>query len=499
MVREQVGARPPRSEGEGRLLRDAAARSIEYLRSLEGRRVFPSDATLRDLERLSARLPDGPTSPEEVVALLDRYGSPATVASNGGRYFGFVVGSALPAALAAHWLAGAWNQNAALNVLSPVALHLERTALGWVREVLGLPEGTTGAFVSGSSIANLTALAAARHAVLSQIGYDVESRGMAGAPEVSVVVSEEAHVTVVKALALLGFGRDRLVRAPVDDQGRVQADLFPRLRAPAIVCLQAGNVNSGSFDPLAEIIPRVKAEGAWVHVDGAFGLWAAAWEGRKHLLNGAHLADSWGVDGHKWLNVPYDSGIVLVREPRHLRAAMASGPAAYLDSGGVPEPWHLAPELSRRARGVEAWAALMSLGREGLRDLVEGCCRCAEVFARELERAGYEVLNKVVLNQVLVSFGDDATTERVIAALQAEGTCWCGGTRWHGKAAMRISVSSWATTEEDVERSVRAMLRVASEVRGGARVGVMGGADDRCLNDYQELNLGGLRTSHVRE
>ena len=454
-----------RTRATERLLRDSAERSLAYLRGLEDRPVFPPAPSLEALGQFPAALPDGPSPPEAVLDLLDRYGSPATVASNDGRYFGFVVGSTLPAALAANWLAAAWNQNAGLTVLSPVAAHLERLAIRWIRELLGLPEGADGAFVTGTSIANFVGLAAARHAVLDRVGYDVEGKGMSGSPPVTVVVGEEAHVTVVKALSMLGFGRDRVLRVPVDDQGRLRPEAIPPLKPPAIVCLQAGNVNTGAIDPMADIIPQAKEQDAWVHVDGAFGLWAAAARSRRHLIPGVELADSWATDGHKWLNVPYDSGVVLVRSPEFLTAAMSTGPAAYLATVARHEPGKFTPELSRRARGVEAWAAIASLGKSGVDAMIERCCQLAARFADRLRTSGYSILNDVTLNQVLVSFGDDPTTERVISAVQADGTCWCGGTRWHGRAAMRISVSSCATTEEDVDRSLAAILRIAGEGR----------------------------------
>jgi glutamate/tyrosine decarboxylase-like PLP-dependent enzyme len=339
---------------------------------------------------------------------------------------------------------------------------LEEVALGWLVELFGLPAGTGGGFVTGATMANFTALAAARHALLEQAGWDVESQGLCGAPPLTVVVGEEVHVSLLKALGMLGLGRNRVLRVPVDAQGRMRADAMPRWSGPAIICLQAGNVNSGAFDPAAEIIASARQRGAWVHVDGAFGMWAATAPGRCHLMDGFHLADSWATDAHKWLNVPYDSGIALVREPAYLRSAMAVS-AGYLEQGLKREPNQHTPEMSRRARGVEVWAALRTLGRAGLADLVERTCRLATHFAEGLRKAGHEILNEVHLNQVLVSFGDDARTRRVIAALQNEGTCWCGGTVWHGRAAMRISVSSWATTEQDVEKSLAAMIRIASQ------------------------------------
>jgi glutamate/tyrosine decarboxylase-like PLP-dependent enzyme len=298
------------------------------------------------------------------------------------------------------------------------------------------------------------------------VGWDVEARGLFGAPAIQVVVSEEAHPSVIKSLGMLGMGRERVVRVPVDRQGRMLAGALPELTTPSIVCVQVGNVNTGSFDPVAEICRRAHEAGAWVHVDGAFGLWAAASPRHAHLVVGVAEADSWATDAHKWLNVPYDSGLALVRDADHLRGAM-SMTAAYLPQGGHREPMLYVPELSRRARGVDTWAALKSLGRSGLGELIDRNCRCATRFAAGLAGAGFEILNDVVLNQVLVSFGTSEMTGRAIAGLQEDGTCWCGPTLWQGRVAMRISVSSWATTEADVERSLEAMLRIAREAAGG--------------------------------
>jgi glutamate/tyrosine decarboxylase-like PLP-dependent enzyme len=309
-------------------------------------------------------------------------------------------------------------------------------------------------------MANLAALAAARHAVLERAGWNVEEQGLAGAPSVSVVVGDEVHVSVLKALSLLGFGRARLLRVPVDGQGRMRADHLPALDGPAILCAQAGNVNTGACDPLRAICERAHASGAWVHVDGAFGLWALASPAHAPLADGAELADSWATDAHKWLNVPYDCGVAIVREPGALRLAMASS-AAYLAAGDLRDGAAFVPELSRRARGVEVWAALRSLGRRGVAELVERCCRLARRVAAGARAAGHEVLNDVVLNQVLVSFGDAERTQRIIQAVQRDGTCWCGGTVWQGRAALRFSVSSWATRDADIDRSLRAIDRIA--------------------------------------
>jgi glutamate/tyrosine decarboxylase-like PLP-dependent enzyme len=449
----------------GATLRDAAERAIRFLESQQERRVWPTASDLRHLERLGGPLPESGTDSREVIRLLDEVGSPGAVGSAGGRYFGFVIGGALPTTVAANWMAGAWNQNAALYTTSPVAARLEEVALEWTRELFELPPGTEGAFVSGATMANFTALAAARHAVLREVGWDVEEQGLSGAPPITVVVSEEAHSSLLKAVSMAGLGRGRVRKVPTDSQGRMRSDGLPAVSGPTIVCAQAGSVNSGAFDPIGDISRRVRPEGAWVHVDGAFGMWASVAPARRYLTEGIPLADSWATDGHKWLNVPYDSGMLFVRNPDALRAAMSIGSPAYLAQSEHREPSHFSPELSRRARGVEAWAAIRSLGRSGLADLVERTCRFAAQIADRMRDAGFEVLNEVVLNQVVVSFGDDETTDRVIAAVQSDGTCWCGGTRWHGRSAMRVSVSSWATTADDVDRSVAAILRIAEQTR----------------------------------
>jgi glutamate/tyrosine decarboxylase-like PLP-dependent enzyme len=443
------------------LLKRAARDAMDYLEAVDSRTVAPTPQAVDALSRLRGPLPPGPTSPEAVLHLLHDYGSPATVANGGGRYFGFVNGGCLPAAMAAAWLVSAWDQNAAFEVQSPVAIALEETALEWVRELLGLPEGTGGAVVTGATMANFSALAAARHALLSRAGWDVDADGLFGAPPITVVVGDEVHSSLVKALGLLGLGRKRVVRVPVDSQGRMRADALPHLDAMTILCLQAGNVNTGAFDPAAAICPAARAAGAWVHVDGAFGLWAAASPEYHRWTKGFEQADSWATDAHKWPNIGYDCGIALVRDPLALRAAM-SIQAAYLVQAGNREPSHFSPELSRRARGVELWAGLRSLGRSGMAAIVERTSSHARRFAAGLKAAGYEVLNEVIINQVLVSFGSAEKTLQVIARLQAEGTCWCGSTVWQGHTAMRISISSWATTKEDVDRSLAAMLTAAS-------------------------------------
>jgi glutamate/tyrosine decarboxylase-like PLP-dependent enzyme len=448
------------------LLADAARRAAAYLEQLPERAVAPGAEAVAALAAFDEALPNGPSDPGEVLAKLDAIGSPATMGMAGPRFFGFVIGGSLPATLAAHWLAGAWDQATGLYTATPATARLEQVALGWLLDLLGLPDACAGAFVTGATMANFSALAAARHAVLARQDWDVEARGLFGAPPVTVVLGQEVHPSLVKGLGLLGLGRDRVIRVPVDDQGRMRADALPNISGPAILCAQVGNVNTGACDPMLEIGRWADGNGAWVHVDGAFGLWAAASPTLAHLVEGVQRADSWATDAHKWLNVPYDCGVALVRDAEALRAAMAVT-AEYLPTH-TPErnPSDYTPELSRRARGVEIWAAIRSLGREGIAELVERCCRHARRFASSLARAGYPVLNEVVLNQVLVAFGDGATTERVIAGIQADGTCWCGRTEWQGRTAMRISVSNWSTTDEDVDRSVEAIVRIAARKRG---------------------------------
>ena len=395
-----------------------------------------------------------------MLSLLDDAASPATVASAGRRYFGFVTGGALPATVAASWLATAWDQNCFTSTMSPAVTEIEKIALGWLLDVLDLPRDAGGAFVTGATMANLTALAAARRAVLARAGWDVDENGLHGGPRVRVVIGAEAHPTLRKALGLLGLGRSAVEIVPVDGQGRMCADALPALDGPTIVCIQAGNVNSGAFDPAAEICAAARAAGAWVHVDGAFGLWAAASPSRAYLTRGFAGADSWATDAHKWLNVPYDSGLAFVRDAAALRGALSIS-APYLPQGAPREPGDYTPESSRRARAVEIWAALRSLGSRGLAELIERNCRQAQRFAERFGAAGAEVLNEVVLNQVVVSFGDEARNREVLARIAADGTCWCGPTSWRGRAAMRVSVSSWATTDPDVERSIDAILAAA--------------------------------------
>ena len=446
------------------LLEDSLRRAVAYLESLKTRPVRPSPAAVAELVALDEPLPERPSEAKEVLARLDALVAPATMAMAGPRFFGFVIGGSLPVALAANWLAGAWDQNTGYYASTPGVSRLEEAALRWLLELLDLPRESAGGFVTGATVANFTALAAARNAVLARVGWNVEAAGLIGAPPIQVVVGEECHPTLLKSLGMLGLGRARVTRVPVDRQGRMRAAALPTVSGPAILCLQAGNVNTGAFDPFAEICPKARAAGVWIHVDGAFGLWARASRALVPLTRGLELADSWATDAHKWLNVPYDSGLAFVRNGDALRAAM-SVTAEYLPTQSEHRnPSDYTPELSRRARGVEIWAALSALGREGVAELIERNCRQARRFAARLSAAGYEVLNDVVLNQALVKLGDAAQTRRAIEAIQADGTCWAGVTIWQGHTAMRISVCSWATTDEDVELSADAMIRCARAV-----------------------------------
>jgi len=434
--------------------------------------VVRSDVDLAAMRRALEHLPDSPTAPEAVVAELAEAVEPALVATSGPRYFGFVVGGALDAATAADVLTTAWDQPAFNAVTSPAAALVEDVSGAWLKDLLGLPADASFGFVTGGQGANTVCLAAARHEVLARAGWDVERRGLAGAPRLRVVATGERHATIDRALRLLGVGVDALEPVAVDDQGAIDVEDLSRVLGagpdgPLVVCLQAGNVNSGAFDDFARAVPIAHDRGAWVHVDGAFGLWAAASPSTRSLVAGMEAADSWGVDGHKWLNVPYDSGYAFCAHPAAHAAAM-SFTAAYLSGQGQPGlrgPADFVPESSRRARGFATWAALRQLGRSGVAELVDRCCSLARRFALRLgDVDGVTIVNDVVLNQVLVSFGDPDHTDRVIDAVQRSGECWMGGTTWRGMRLMRISVSSWRTTEQDVDRSVAAIAAAHEEV-----------------------------------
>jgi glutamate/tyrosine decarboxylase-like PLP-dependent enzyme len=466
------------------LLRHAAELAIGYLSSLDDRPVGgPVDlAALR--AALGGPLPEGPTDPRDVLDELVTGADRGLIASAGPRYFGFVIGGAMPAPLAADWMTSAWDQNAGLYAISPAAAVAEEVAARWLVELLGLPDGTSVGFVTGATMANFTALAAARHAVLANLGWDVERRGLQGAPDVTVITHQGTHVTVYASLQMLGMGREgeRVRVIASDDHGRMVPDALrselATIDGPVIVSAQAGNVNTGAFDPFEALIPIAHERGAWVHIDGAFGIWAAAVPSLRHLMAGHAGADSWSTDAHKWLNVPYDSGLVFVRDAAAHHAATTLGAAYYVETaGGERDPYNWVPESSRRARGFTVLAALRSLGRSGLVDMIErDTALAARMAARLADGPRVRIINDVVLNQALVRFDgvpDDADgsagdrrTRAVIDGVQRDGTCWLGGTVWHGRAAMRVSVSGWRTTEDDIDRSAAAILRVLAAVDG---------------------------------
>jgi glutamate/tyrosine decarboxylase-like PLP-dependent enzyme len=450
------------------LLERTAARAADYLETLGDRPIHES-ATVDELRAaLGGPLPDGPSDPGEVVERLADAAEPGVIAMGSGRYFGFVIGGALPAAIAADWLTTTWDQNAGLYVCGPSAAVVEEVAGGWLADLLGLPDGVAVAYVTGCQMAHVTALLAARHHVLAREGWDVNADGLQGAPRIRIVAGAERHSTLDRALRFIGIGSSQIELADADGQGRMDPQALRRVLAqgdgPTIVCAQAGNVNTGSFDPLEPIADAAREAGAWLHVDGAFGMWAAASPRLRHLVAGIERADSWATDAHKWLNVPYDSGLAFCAHPASHRAAIGVR-AAYLihDEGGARDQMDWTPEFSRRARGFAVYAALRQLGRSGVAELVERCCDNARLFAELLDgRDGARILNDVVLNQVLVRFGDDdALTADVVRRVQEDGTCWLSGTTWQGVGAMRISVSNWRTTTEDVERSAEAILRCA--------------------------------------
>ena len=460
--------RNAKKETTENILARAAAIACEFSANLAQRQVACRTDVNALRKSLGGRLPEIGEDPCAVIEMLARAVDPGLVASAGPRYFGFVTGGTLPAALAADWLTSVWDQNAWSYVASPAGAVVEEAVGDWLVDLFGLPESTTVGFTTGATMATFTALAAARHAVLARRDFDVEALGLTDAPEIRLIAGEAAHATIFAAVQMLGLGRDRVRRIEADDAGRMRPDM---LRAellessgPIIVCAQAGEVNTGSFDPLEEIAALCNEFGAWLHVDGAFGLWAAASPKHRHLVRGASGADSWTVDGHKWLNVPYDAGYVFIRDGAVHRSAFTVGAAYYPDPTMGRDNFHFVPESSRRARGFATWAALRSLGREGVAELVERCCALARRMAGQLRAAeGIDVLNDVVLNQVLVRFsarsGDsDSTTSNIIRRIQEDGTCWLGGTTWHGQAAARISVSNALTTEDDIDQSVDAIL-----------------------------------------
>jgi glutamate/tyrosine decarboxylase-like PLP-dependent enzyme len=460
------------------LLTGTATIAADFLDSLRARPVRARATRAELLAGLGGPLPETGDDPVAVVEHLAREAEPGLIGMAGPRYFGFVIGGSLPAALAADWLTSAWDQNAGIYAGGPAASVVEEVVGGWLLDLFDLPRESSFGLTTGCQMAHVACLMAARHAVLARAGWDVEADGLVGAPAIDVVVGAEAHATIATALQYLGLGRSRAIEAATDEQGRLRIDALeaalPAGDRPLIVSLQAGNVNTGSFDPLAEAITLVRRRrpDAWIHVDGAFGLWARVEPSLRHLADGVELADSWATDGHKWLNVPYDCGFAFVRDAAAHQAALAPQSGAYIVYGDEErDPFQWVPEYSRRARGFASWAALRSLGRDGVARLVRGHHELAVQLAEGVRaagaEAGAEILNDVVLNQVLVRFrprdGMDADerTREVIRRVQEDGTCWVGGTTWHGMAAMRFSVVNWSTTPADVDRALTAILRAA--------------------------------------
>jgi len=434
--------------------RDAA---YSYTDRALDRNVFPTPEAIANLARFDEPLPDAPGDALQILRQLDEYGSPATVAQTGGRYFGLVNGGVIPATLAVRWLTDFWDQNTPLYLSSPVASRLEEVTEAWLRDLFGLPESTIAGYVSGSSMSIFCGLAAARHRNFARLGWDINRQGFINAPRLRVIASRQSHGTVTKAIALLGFGIDNVEWVDADAQGSIDAQLVPELDQSTILILQAGNVNSGAFDDFASLCRKAREADAWVHVDGAFGLWAAASEQLKHLTRGIELADSWSFDGHKTLNTPYDSGVIMCRDRDALVNALHASGAYIVYSDNRDGMLHT-PEMSRRARVCELWAALKYLGRSGIDELIYGFHVRARQFADELEKHGFEILNEVVFNQVLVACDSDQVTTETIKNVQRSGDCWIGGTQWQQRSVMRVSICSWATTSADVTRSVNALV-----------------------------------------
>ncbi len=435
-----------------------------FLASANDLPIQVSDQDRENLKHLDFELQEEVVAAEQVIDELNQWVSPATMKMGSPRFFGFVIGGSYPVSVASNWLGTAWDQNTGLEKTTPAVAMLEKVSARWMLDMLGLPLESATAFVTGATVANFTALAAARNQVFKKAGWDVEADGLIGAPELHIIISEESHPTVYKSLAMLGLGRNRVIKVPTDEQGRMKVSEFPEIKDNCIIITQAGNINSGSFDPIGEICQLAHKKNAWVHVDGAFGLWAMATDQLKHLGLGVEMADSWATDAHKWLNVPYDSGLAFVRNEHALKAAMAIT-ASYLPTENAGRnPSDYTPELSRRARGIDVYAVLRHLGKSGVTELVERCCACARQFGRLFSDAGFEVMNDVVLNQVVVCFGSEARNLAILDAVQKEGTCWVGQTIWKDRLAMRISVSNWQTDSVAVEQSFAVIKETADRI-----------------------------------
>lgn len=445
------------------LYQQAFSYATSFLKESNHQPIQVSEMARENLKHLDFELQEQGVDAVQVIHELDQWVSPATMKMGSPRFFGFVIGGSYPVSVASNWLGTAWDQNTGLEKTTPAVAMLEKVSAQWMLKLLGLPEQSATAFVTGATVANFTALAAARNQVFTTAGWDVEADGLIGAPELHIIISEESHPTVYKSLAMLGLGRNRVTKVPCDEQGRIDMNQFPEIKDNTIIITQAGNINSGSFDPIGAICELAHQKNAWVHVDGAFGLWAMASKQLCHLGSGLEQADSWATDAHKWLNVPYDSGLAFVKNEHALKAAMAIT-ASYLPTENAGRnPSDYTPELSRRARGIDVYAVLRHLGTSGVAELVDRCCTCAKQFATLLSAAGYEVMNEVVLNQVVVCFGSEALNLAILDAVQKEGTCWVGQTIWHDRLAMRISVSNWQTDAAAVDDSFAVINRIAKE------------------------------------
>jgi glutamate/tyrosine decarboxylase-like PLP-dependent enzyme len=438
--------------------------AFEYADNSLKRNVFPTREAIDGMKVFDEDLPVQPNDPGNILDQLNRFGSPATVIQSGGRYFGFVIGGTIPAALAARWLSDFWDQNAGMYVTSPIVSKLEAVTEKWLRQLFGLPDNVVSGFVSGSTSAVFCALAAARYRVLKNLNWDINTRGLFNAPKIRIVAGLHAHGAVLKSVSMLGLGRDNIEWVEVDGQGRIIPEKVPDLDQNTILILQAGNVNSGSFDPFEEICEKAVRAGSWIHIDGAFGLWAACSSRLNHLTRGIEKANSWSVDGHKTLNTPYDCGIVLCNDKDALISALhVTG--SYLMHSEERDGYSYTPEMSRRSRVIELWAAIKYLGQEGINELVNGLHERSVQFADGLKGSGFDILNDVVFNQVLVSCENDEMTSKALELIQKSGVCWCGGAQWDDRKVIRVSISSWATTEEDIEKSVKVFKQAYQKIR----------------------------------
>lgn len=450
---------------EKKIFEEALQYAFQYIDEVYDRNIYPSEEALADLTHFEESLPQKSGNASEVLKQLHTYGAPATMAQIGGRYHGFVNGSSVPVGQAAKMLGTFWDQNTAMHVISPIVSKLEAVVEGWLKELFNLPQKTVAGFVSGTSMANLCGLAAARYRILQKQGWDINEQGLHSAPPIRIVTGKHAHSTVLKAISILGLGKQNIEWVEVDEQGRMIAEKMPELDAHTILILQAGNVNSGSFDPLEAACKKAQSADAWVHIDGAFGLWATAVEKLGHLTQGMNLATSWAVDGHKTLNTPYDSGIVLCADKEALVSALHMT-AGYIILSKERDGMFYTPEMSRRARIIELWAVMRYLGKAGIDEMVYGMYERAQQFAEGLSQIeGFEVLNEVVFNQVMIACENDAMTDAVITKVQEMRECWVGGSSWNGKRIIRISVCSWATTEEDVDRSVKSFAAALEQLK----------------------------------